>query len=103
MPDATVLNKDAFQLPVENNTSNNLYAEVDKSHKHKDVKKDDMPKVDQTYAVVNKVARQKHDEGEVNKEENKTNSGIYNQDQIHKADAHGTTKPDVTVSSNTRR
>lgn len=62
-----------------------------------------MPKVNQMYAVVNKVARQKHDEGEVNKEENKTNSGIYNQDQIHKADAHGTTKPDVTVSSNTRR
>ena len=49
-----------------------------------------MPKVDQTYAVVNKVATQKHDEGEVNKEENKT-----------KLDANGTTEPDANVSINT--
>ena len=90
LPDANVLNKDTFQLPVENNTSNNLYAEVDKSHTRNKVKKDDVPKVDQTYAVVNKVATQKHDEGEVNKEENKT-----------KLDANGTTEPDANVSINT--
>jgi hypothetical protein len=35
MPDSNVLNKNTFQLPVENNTSNNMYAEVDKSHKRK--------------------------------------------------------------------
>ena len=100
LPDANVLNKDTFQLPFENHTSNNLYAEVDRNHKHKGVKKDDVPEVDQTYAVVNKVARQKHDEGEVNKEENKTKSGLYIQDQT-KLDANGTTEPDVNVSTNT--
>jgi hypothetical protein len=42
------------------------------------------------YAVVNKVARQKHDEGEVNKEENKT-----------KLDENETTEPDANVSINT--
>jgi hypothetical protein len=90
LPDANVLNKNTFHLPVKNNTSNNLYAEVDKSHTRNEVKKDDVPKVNQTYAVVNKVARQQHDEGEVSKEENKT-----------KRDANGTTEPDANVSTNT--
>jgi hypothetical protein len=46
--------------------------------------------VDKTHAVVNKVARQKHDEREVNKEENKT-----------KLDENETTEPDANVSINT--
>ena len=68
MSDSNVLNKNTFQLPVENNTSNNMYAEVDKSHKRNEVKMDEVTKVDQTYAVVNKVAKLKHDDGGVNKE-----------------------------------
>jgi hypothetical protein len=54
--------------------------------------------VDQTYAVVNKVAKLKHSEGEANKEENKANSGTYDQDQICKVDANETTEPDVNDS-----
>jgi hypothetical protein len=51
---------------------------------------DEVTKVDQTYAVVNKVTKLKHDDGGVNKEKNKTNSGAYNQDQIYKAELFST-------------
>jgi len=77
-----------------------MYAEVDKSHKCNEVKIDEVPKVDQTYAVVNKVAKLKYDDGGVRKEKNKTNSGAYNQDQIYKSGANGTTDPEVNVSTN---
>ena len=59
--------------------------------------------MDQTYAVVNKVVKLKHDDGGVNKEKNKTNSGAYNQDQIYKVDANGTTEPEVKYRKFTLR
>jgi hypothetical protein len=45
----------------------------------------------------------KHDDGGVNKEKNKTNSGAYNQDQIYKVDANGTTEPEVKYRKFTLR